>query len=86
MPRKKPSDWTLFLRHAKREGAVCYGRAPTPRDVSARLEWAGRPGRVRHLVSVSSGGFRYYAFKDREQLEAFIAAVPLSLEIDIAST
>lgn len=80
---KKPSDWTLFLRHAKREGAVCYGRAPTPPTIGERVRL-----KVPCIawVAAKSGNSRYYAFKSSAQLAYFLRTVRGAVEIDIAST
>lgn len=75
---KKPSDWTQFMRLAAKEGAVCYGRAPTPATIRERLDL-----KVRCIVWVSSGYYRYYAFRDRQQLDDFIATVCGSTETEL---
>lgn len=75
MAIKKPSDWTLFKRLAVKKGAVCYGRASL---VSA----VGR--KVACITWITSGAYRYFAFKTREQLDEFKASVAGAVEIEIA--
>lgn len=73
--KRQIASWTFFKRLSAKEGAVCYGRAPIPRKLGPK---------VACITWISSGSFRYYAFKDRAQLAEFLKAVDRAEEIDLA--